>query len=64
MPPSGLPWRLCPQTLGENPYSADFASKALFGILDRFVVLSFLLPARVRLRAVWLCVRGGGVLRG
>lgn len=37
MPPAGLPWRLCPQTLGENPYSADFAAKALFGILDRSV---------------------------
>lgn len=38
IPPAGLPWRLCPQTLGENPYSADFAAKALFGILDRSVV--------------------------
>lgn len=35
LPPSGLPWQLCPQTLGENPYSASFASKAMFGILDR-----------------------------
>lgn len=40
MPPSpaGLPsWRLCAKTMGENPYSADFAAKALFGILDRSV---------------------------
>lgn len=38
MPPAvaGLPsWRLCAKTMGENPYSADFAAKALFGVLDR-----------------------------
>lgn len=38
MPPAGLPsWRLCAKTMGENPYSADFAAKALFGVLDRSV---------------------------
>lgn len=53
MPPNGLPWRFCPQTLGENPYSASFASKVLFGILDRSVRYSctpyaFLCPTFVR----------------
>lgn len=40
MPPAvaGLPsWRLCAKTMGENPYSADFAAKALFGVLDRYM---------------------------
>lgn len=57
MPPAGLPWRLCPQTLGENPYSADFAAKALFGILDRLgvdrvILVAHSLGAQVALRAV------------
>ncbi|CAM9590472.1 unnamed protein product, partial [Laminaria digitata] len=57
IPPAGLPWRLCPQTLGENPYSADFAAKALFGILDRLgvdkvILIAHSLGAQVALRAV------------
>ncbi|CAM9603067.1 unnamed protein product, partial [Hapterophycus canaliculatus] len=59
MPPSpaGLPsWRLCAKTMGENPYSADFAAKALFGVLDRLgvdkvIVVAHSLGAQVALRA-------------
>lgn len=53
MPPAvaGLPsWRLCAKTMGENPYSADFAAKALFGVLDRYGRIG---------RCVRVCVRAG-----
>ncbi|CAM9517603.1 unnamed protein product [Ectocarpus sp. 4 AP-2014] len=57
MPPAGgLPWRLCSKTMGENPYSADFAAKVLFGVLDRVgvdkvIVVAHSLGAQVALRA-------------
>ncbi|CBJ26083.1 conserved unknown protein [Ectocarpus siliculosus] len=57
MPPAGgLPWRLCSKTMGENPYSADFAAKVLFGVLDRLgvdkvIVVAHSLGAQVALRA-------------
>ncbi|CAN0071809.1 unnamed protein product [Ascophyllum nodosum] len=56
MPLNGLPWRLSPQTLGENPYSADFAAKVLFGLLDRLgvdkvILVAHSLGAQVALRA-------------
>ncbi|CAM9906534.1 unnamed protein product, partial [Ectocarpus fasciculatus] len=57
MPPAGgLPWRLCSKTMGENPYSADFAAKVLFGVLDRLgvdkvIVIAHSLGAQVALRA-------------
>lgn len=54
MPPRGLPWRLCPQTLGENPYSADFTSKILFGLLDRCAQRS--VPAAKPYRGTLHCV--------
>lgn len=48
MPPAGLPsWRLCAKTMGENPYSADFAAKALFGVLDRSVAQTFAMSTKV-----------------
>jgi pimeloyl-ACP methyl ester carboxylesterase len=42
----------CPRTLGENPYSARFAAKLMFGMLDRLglddlIVVSHSLGAQV-----------------
>jgi pimeloyl-ACP methyl ester carboxylesterase len=38
LPAEGLPWSLQPRTWGENPYTARFAARMLFGMLDRLGV--------------------------
>ncbi|CAM9935535.1 unnamed protein product, partial [Phaeothamnion confervicola] len=52
---TALPWASCVQTLGEDPYSAEFAAKIAWGILDRLaiddtVVVAHSLGAQVALR--------------
>ncbi|CAM9762371.1 unnamed protein product [Chrysoparadoxa australica] len=56
MPNGSLPWQLSARTLGENPYTAKFCAKLMWGMLDRLGVedvtlVSHSLGAQVALRA-------------